>query len=231
MAVGFRLLDKDGVPYKQANGKLRTSSMLYTFDIAEGNVPGHFSINKFGHNGTVAGTLETIWSNSTLYSYMTSADQLEILSSNDEDGGAGTDTGALTMDILGLDANYNETKERIVLNGTSVVTSTNSFLRVYRTVVRTAGSTGWNIGTITIRDADTNTTRATIEPFKNQTLMAMFTVPAGSRGFITGWYGGTTLNKATEIELYIRPLGEVFQVKRNLHIVQNAFGEKFDFPE
>ncbi len=216
---------------KFVDGKPRVSSMPYAYDIAEELIPDHFSGNKFGHNGTVAATHETIWSNSTLYAYMTTADQLEILSSNDEDGGAGTDTGALTMDIFGLDTNYAEISETITLNGSTVVLSSNSYLRIYRAIVRTAGSTGWNIGTITIRDQDTDTTRATIEPFKNQTLMAMWTIPAGHTGFITAWYGGTTLNKATEVELYIRPFDEVFQVKRNMHLVQSSWGERFDFPE
>ncbi len=214
-----------------ASGRQRVSAISYLFDIAEGNVPNHVALNKFGHNPTLAATLETIWSNSILYVYLTTADQMEILSTDDEDGGAGTDTGALTMEIFGLDSDYALISETITLNGTTIVTSTKSYLRIYRAIVRTAGSTGWNIGTITIRDQDGDATKATIEPFKNQTLMALFTIPAGKTGFITGWYGGTTLDKATEIELYIRPFGEVFQVKRNLHIVQNAFEEKFDLPE
>ena len=220
-------------PFKIARikDKIRTSSVLYTFDIAKGNVPDHFSMNKFGHNEDVAASFETVWSAGGIYPYMTSADQLEIVSSNDEDGGAGTDTGALTMDILGLDANYNELFERVTLNGTTVVTTTQSFLRVYRAIVRTAGSTGWNIGTITIRDQDTDTTRALIEPFFNQTTMAVFTVPVGFRGFITSWYCGAIANKDTEIHLLVRPFEEVFQVKRIFHIIGASYGERFDFPE
>lgn len=204
----------------------------FLFNIAEGIAPNHFSINKFGHNPSVASTLETVWSNSSLYAYMSSADQLEIVSSDDEDGGAGTDTGALTMEIFGLDANYGEINETITLNGATVVTSVKSYLRIYRAIIRTAGSTGWNIGTITIRDQDTDTTRATIEPFKNQTLMALWSIPANFTGFITGWYVGANVkDKVVECELYLRPFGEVFQVKRNIHLVNNVLQEKFDFPE
>ena len=112
--VGF--IDETGAPYgiKQIDNKPRVSSMPYTFDIAEGNIPDHISVNKFGHNPAVAATLETIWGGGNLYQYMTVADQLEIVSSNDEDGGAGGDTGALTMEIFGQDANYIEINETIV---------------------------------------------------------------------------------------------------------------------
>ena len=219
------------VDTKKIEGKPRVSAIPYAYDIAELNVPDHFPFNKFGHNDAVAATLETIWSAGGLYPYMTVADQLEILSSNDEDGGAGTDTGALTMDIFGVDSSYNEISETITLNGSTVVTSVKSYLRIYRAIVRTAGSTGWNIGTITIRDQDTDITRATVEPLKNQTLMAVFTIPSGYTGFITTWYGGTILAKDTELELYVRPFGEVLQVKRNMHIFRNSFRDEIDFPE
>ncbi len=214
------------------SGRQRVNAIPYSWDIAEGNVPDHASINKFGHNAAVAATLETIWGGSTLYSYMSVADQLEILSSNDEDGGAGTDTGALTMEIFGLDTNYIEISEMVTLNGLSVVTSVNSYLRVYRAIIRTAGSTGWNIGGITIRDQDIGTTRAFIESFDNQTLMALYTIPAGRTGFVTAWYAGTVSNKATEVVLAVRPFGEVFQSKRHLHLIQNLMPEqRFTFPE
>ncbi|KKK50144.1 hypothetical protein LCGC14_3127950, partial [marine sediment metagenome] len=113
----------------------------------------------------------------------------------------------------------------------TVVTTAQSFLRVYRAIVRTAGSTGWNIGTITIRDQDTDVTRASIEPFFNQTLMAVFTIPAGFTGFITSWYTGAVVNKDTEVLLFIRPYQEVFQVKRHIHIIGASYGERFDFAE
>ena len=61
--------------------------------------------------------------------------------------------------------------------------------------------------------------------------MAVFTIPSGHTGFITTWYGGTILAKDTELELYVRPFGEVFQGKRNMHIYRNSFRDEIDFPE
>ena len=92
---------------------------------------------------------------------------------NDEDGGAGGDTGALTIEIFGLDANYNPISEVVILDGLTFVTTTKSYLRIFRGIIRSAGSTGWNIGIITVRDQDTDTTRALIDSFVNQTLMTV----------------------------------------------------------
>jgi len=74
------------------------------------------------------------------------------------------------------------------MNGTSAVTTTGSFLRIFRARVVTAGSSGRNEGTITIRDQDTSTTRALITngatDGNGQTLMAVYTIPAGKTGYI-----------------------------------------------
>jgi len=43
-----------------SNGKQRISASSYLYDIAEGDVPDHTSINKFGHNPAVAAALETV---------------------------------------------------------------------------------------------------------------------------------------------------------------------------
>ncbi len=224
------LADEDGTLISVDN-PLHIINMSHMHAIPAGLMPATvFSINKFGHNPSVAATLETIWGGSGLYPYMDAADQLQVLSDDDEDGGGGA-TGALTIELFGLDANYNPVSETITLDGTTPKTTTKSYLRIFRAIIRTAGSTGWNIGTITIRDQDTSTTRALIEPFFNQTLMATWTVPAGYSAYITSWYLGTVSNKNTELTLFIRPFGEVFQAKRHIHIIQSTYNRKLDYPE
>ncbi len=228
---GVELKDENGVAYgvKHIGNKPRVSSMPYTFDIAEGNITDHTALNKFGHNATVAATLETVWSGSNLYPWMTTVDQLEILSADTDDVAGGT--GARTVEILGLNNAYALINEIVTMNGTSVVTSSLTYLRIYRVIVKTAGASGWNEGLITIRDQDTDTARSLIAAQKNQTLQATFTIPAGNTGFITSWYVGSVTNKDTEFELYVRPFGETFQVKRNIHLVGMAYSNRFDFPE
>lgn len=187
---------------KSISNKLRVSSMPYLYDIAEGNVPGHLSLNKFGHNSDVGTTWETIWSGSALYPYMTVADQLEIVSDDADDASAGN--GARTLQIFGLDANWNEINETITMTGVTQVVTTASFRRVFRAKVITAGSTGINEGTILIRDQDTNTTRAQVDPLIGQTLMAVWTVPAGHTFYGTSWYAGSAVAKVIDIGIFIR---------------------------
>lgn len=197
-------VDETGTAYgvKHIDNKPRVSALDYLYDIAEGNVSNHLVLNTFGHNATVGTSWETVWSPSSVYPYMSTADQIEVLSNdlNDDD----TDTGAWTVQIYGLDPNWDEANETITMNGAGVVTTTGSYIRVFRAKVATAGTSGVNEGTITIRDQDTDTTRATIAQEIGQTLMAVWTVPDGYTFYMTSWYGGSAVTKALDIGLFVR---------------------------
>jgi hypothetical protein len=84
--------------------------------------------------------LETIWAEGGLYSYLTAATVLKVSSSSVNDTSAGT--GARTVELSGLDADYNEISELVTLNGQTPVNTTKLFLRINRMVVRSAGSGG-----------------------------------------------------------------------------------------
>jgi hypothetical protein len=159
----------------------------FYLQIAQGDVPGYSSISKFGYNPTVgSANYESIWEGSNAYPWQTVADQLEVLSSSANDTSAGT--GARTIEIQGLDSSWNVLTETITMNGTAAVTTTGSFLRIIRARVVTAGTSLRNEGDITIRDQDTSTTRALITngtaSGMGQTLMAVYTVPAGKTAYI-----------------------------------------------
>jgi len=155
--------------------------------VAKGDFTGYSNVSKFGYNPTVgSGNYESIWEGSNAYPWMSTDDQLEVLSSDTDDTSAGT--GARTVELQGLDSSWNLLTETVTMNGTSAVTTTGSFLRIFRARVVTAGSSGRNEGTITIRDQDTSTTRALITngatDGNGQTLMAVYTIPAGKTGYI-----------------------------------------------
>jgi len=155
--------------------------------VAKGDFTGYSNVSKFGYNPTVgSGNYESIWEGSNAYPWMSTDDQLEVLSSDTDDTSAGT--GARTVELQGLDSSWNVLTETVTMNGTSAVTTTGSFLRIFRARVVTAGSSGRNEGTITIRDQDTSTTRALITngatDGNGQTLMAVYTIPAGKTGYV-----------------------------------------------
>lgn len=236
MPVSIRLINTDGLPYywPSVDGKPRVSTMPYLYDITEGNVPNHIALHKFGFNATVPATEEDIWEGSTAYSYIPVAESLNISCANVNDTSGGT--GARTVKVIGLDGDYNEIEESLATNGQTGVATTNTFLRAYRMIITDAGSNGKNwdnvhIGTGTITTGVPANSYNLITTGTNQTLMALWTVPANYTAFITGVYGSTGIaNKTTEFLLYIRPFGEVFQLKQKYHIIAGVLTRTFELP-
>jgi len=144
-------------------------------------------IHKFGFNSSVGNSEVTISDNGSDYDALTSPSIVKISSSSTADTSDGT--GARTINISGLDENYNEISEDITLNGQTAVNSTNSYIRVFRAKVLTAGSGGANagdihIGTGAVSSGVPATSIAKISIGENQTLMAVWTVPAGYTGYL-----------------------------------------------
>ena len=223
----------NGNPYgiAQADGKPCISSSPCGWDIVRGNMPGFGYMNKFGRNADVGATMETVWSSGGLYPWPTSAEVLKVSSGDVNDDGDPASTGAHTILLSGLSAGYAMQEEAITLNGQTSVSTANSYIRVFRAKVLSAGSSGWNEGTISVKNNADAVTLLTIDQKLSQTLMACFTIPVGYTGYILSWDGSTGLAKTTTALLCIRPFGQVFQLKRHREAYQSGFKERFDFPE
>jgi hypothetical protein len=223
------------------------TSEPFELQVARGQVAYHESVYKFGNNAVVANVTETIWQQGGLYSYLSAASVLKVSSSSANDTSAGT--GARTVELFGLDGDYNEINEVVTLNGQTAVNSTQSYLRINRMIVRSAGSGGSNAGIIyagtgTVTTGVPANIYATINgDGTNQTLMALWTVPAGYTGYLMQYdvSNGTTSNTPAvcKLTLVARPYGEVFQSKdvkslttgmhiENTLIVPVKFAEKTD---
>jgi len=187
-------------------------------------------LDKFGYNAAVGVTEETVWTQGGVYSYLAAASVLKISSSSVADAVAGT--GALTVQIYGLDANYAEINETITLTGQTAVNSTNSYLRIFRMVVRSAGSGGANAGVIyagtgaVVLGVPANI-YAEIAIGENQTLMSLYTVPAGKKLVVNLLFFASDVNDLT-VRFVARPFGEVFQVKRRFIAFQTT--NEINFP-
>lgn len=146
-------------------------------------------ISKFGLNTDLdSGVKEDIWSAGGTKTDTTSADVLEVLSSNAADTAAGT--GARTVLIYGYDSNYDFITEAVTLNGTSAVETTQSFIDIYRCIVTSSGSGVYNAGNITIRQKTGPITVGQIPAGYNITQMSHFIIPNGYTGFLQGVSGG-----------------------------------------
>ena len=177
-------------------------------------IHGGIHVHKFGRNPDVDSAAdEDVWDGGGLYSWPTAARLHDIASDDIADTAAGT--GARTIRIYGLDANYDETMADVVLNGTTDVETSVAFLRIYRMKVLTAGSGGANAGNITATAQVDSTVSAQISIGNNQTLMALYTVPNGYRALMVSFYVSALkqTSGAAELTIWQRDYGGVFQLK------------------
>ena len=151
--------------------------------VQQGKVPGYSMVNKFGYNSSIgSGAFETIWETGNNYPWQSSAVTVDVVSDDANDDVAGT--GARTLRIQGLDGSYNFAEETVDMDGTTTVTTTQTFLRVFRMSVETAGTSGNNVGNISVTYTGGSDVAATITAGNGQTLMTLYTIPAGYTGYL-----------------------------------------------
>ena len=63
-----------------------------------------------------------------------------------------------------------------------------------------------------------------------QTLMAQWTCPVDNTAYLTSYYAATSTNKVSDIQLYVRPFGGVFNVKHVVLVNLGHIHHVFDFP-
>ena len=208
----------------------------FELQVSRGQIPWHKVIFKYGSNADINGSLETIWSHGGLYSYPAAAIQMKVSSSSADDAAAGT--GARTVAVYGLDADYNEINEIVTLNGQTEVLTTKSYLRVFRAFVVTAGSGETAAGTIyvgtgTVTAGVPATVYAEIAIGDNQTTMALWTVPAGYTAYIDAGTFSAASNNSTHYILgkfMFRPFGGVFRNAADITANSNIFRYEWEYP-
>lgn len=128
--------------------------------------------NRAGIN---TGVPEDVWTNGGDYPWMSAATALEIVSDNAADASAGT--GARTVLVAGLDANFRQVSQTLTMNGTTAVAIPTSLIRINAARVIASGSGKTNTGTLLIRDAGAGTTRGVISAGIGITRQSIYTVP------------------------------------------------------
>ena len=148
--------------------------------ISRGMVKGASFIHKFGAVPSLAtNTTGTVWDkNDTVYPWATWATAGII----NVDSSSASDINK-SITVVGLDANYNQISETITLTTQTNNNSSNSFIRIFRAFI-SDGET--NVGQISVQRDTTDV--AIITAGYGQTLMAVYTVPAGYTGYL---YKGT----------------------------------------
>lgn len=146
----------------------------YTSEVAMGKRQGRSTVNKFAFNADVdTGSQEIVASFGGTFNIMTTADTLEVVSTSANDTSLGT--GARIVQIIGIDADFLTQTELVTLNGTTAVTTVNSWLGVNRVVVISSGTSQYNEGDINIEDtAGTVGTQAQVLATSSVTQQAIY---------------------------------------------------------
>ena len=187
-------------------------------DVARGSISNSKIVHKFGANFDIdQGTdPESVWTGGGVYPWasLSSAETIYCLS---------TDAGdTTTLTIEGLDANYDEISETVTLTGTSAVTTINTFLRVFR---MTYDAT--NVGTITARTVSASgTVVAQIDAGYAQTLMAVYTVPAGFTAYLVALDATIDGTKTCQMLMYHRLFDKPFRIA---HVAESDGHYRYDF--
>lgn len=214
---------------------------VFNLQVAQGQIYKHSAVHKFGFNSAVgtAGT-DTIWIQDGAYTWPAAASVLKVSSSSaDDDSTPSAGTGALTVTLEGLDANYAEITEDVILNGVTTVNTTLSYLRLHRMFVATAGTGLTNAGVIyAFTGAETSgvpdvatTIRSTIAASQGQTLQAFYTVPAGMTAYMTSVNAGSADGtNATTIELRARTEGGAFRTQEKFVVFKQTTTLDFPYP-
>lgn len=207
--------------------------------VTQGYMQGHSFISKFGINNqiTTATDPEDVWENGGLYIFSTTADILSLGSTNAADN--------QVISILGLDENFLEIEQNITLNGTTRVDIPIPLIRINRmrnvSSTDVAGNVFAYTGTGTVPTLGSDLIRGVIINGSNQTLQAVYTVPADKVAFIfreeaglafdAGFLGGTEF---ATIDFRVRNFGEVFRVMKRISDTSDGASNYQDrkvFPE
>jgi len=165
----------------------RTES--FELQVSRGQIPYHAPANIFAYGTTpaTANAFRTVWENmaTTDYVFPASASTMTLVST------VVTDTATIT--ITGLDASYNLLTETLALNGTTGVTTVNSYFRINNIAVSVGSATNPS-GVITLAVGGTvyaqinTTTVGGVTTSIGTSQMGVYTVPNGYTFY--GWRYG-----------------------------------------
>ena len=163
---------------------LRTTGSNVIANISLGS--GFGQIHKFGAVPAMSQNTEgTIWDeDDTIYPWSTidagSTLDVKVVEPNNE-ASTSTALNGDSVEIQGLDTNYDLLTETVTISG-STVTTTNTFKRVFR--AKYIAASGFDANTKRILIQVSSTTVAKVLENIGQTLMSIYTIPAGKTGYL-----------------------------------------------
>ena len=199
----------------------------FNLNVSRGKTRGASQIHKFGATPSQSiNTTASIWDKGdTLYPW-SAFDTAGVLVGAQ----VGADDNGKVVTIIGLDENFEEISEDFTLSSSGTVTGTKTFKRVYRGYV--SSGAGTNVGQLNFSRGGTQVLR--ILAGAGQTLMAVYTVPAGYTGYI--YQGVATAQSGADATgyMYVRynSVATIFRVGHTFELTGGGeYTYKFSFPQ
>ena len=176
-------------------------------DLAAGYLEGYSHINKFGFTGTDVTGAATVWDDSgttAVYPY--------VAASTITATGSNTNDDTKTIRVTGLDQNYLPLEETLIVGGAA---STSQFVRVFRAEMLS------DLNTVAVSITQSSTVVAKILAGNSQTLMAVYTVPAGKTAYLLQFAG--SVDKAN-VGVQFRLIARDFSVSDGTFAIKGLWG-------
>ena len=198
----------------------------YGLDIARAAERDYTFEHKFGSNPNLTSGSQTIWTQGGLYPWAALdgvAQTLYIKSTSASD--------TSTLEVLGLDDNWSLQSETLTMTGTTALPTVNTYKRIYR-MIYDSGDT--NVGVITARTVSgTGTVVAHILAEVAQTLMAVYTIPAGYNGYLCKYTAGIGKNGDSNFRIYVRDNHygtSSFNIKSDINLYATTVSQDYTVP-
>ena len=192
----------------------------YHYEVALGRRQGHTTWNKFGYNTDIDIGTETIWYTGGTFTPIVTARTLSVVSTDatDDDG----NTGANSLIIYGVDANWKEQTVVVTMNGITPVVTTETWMGVNRIAIYVSGTGQTNAGVITATATTEGTIQGEVPAGEGTTQQAIFFVEADHTALMDWLYitltknsGGTQPAIVTKAFVYSAVSNSKYEVFRD----------------
>jgi len=206
-------------------GALSTRPTDFHNEVALGRRQGATAWNKFGYNDDIDIGTELIASWGGTFQFLTTGETINIVSSSTADDGDPAGTGVNSIVVYGVDDNWETQTVVYTMNGTTTVTSAESWIGINRIAVFLSGSGQTNAGTITVTATTSGYTMAQMPAGEGVSQQLIF-YTAADHQFLAEWlyFNSIKLSGGGNPELILK--GWVYSSVNNTK--QEVFRGKMD---
>ena len=205
------LITRTGQPQSTIDATPTRLTTDIDLDFARKHIPGGRAFFFFGHNNLVGTSFEDVWPSGSGINWQTTAAKIKVASSDAADTSGGL--GVRSVEIHGLSATGADQDEVIVMNGTTAVESSLTYIRVNKLHNETVGTYGGSHQ----GDIECRVTNAT---FANGELLSVMTGEEGNAGDNVQYGSGEANNGYWSV-----PLDKVLYIT-NLVVTASIKGNK-----